>query len=155
MSTRKYKRTIQKKLKQHNIEVVGLEENKHLKFFCIHKGKKKTLVVGKTPSNGCWERGIEWNIRKVFNNMITLKDEYIDGMNVVASGAILNIPYMIIDDDGELAVVTSAKDRKRFTEEVHKALLRQFQHEIRRAMLTDTGFYPTQKYLNKCYRENA
>ena len=155
MGVRKYKRTIQKKLKQHNIEVIGLEENKHLKFLCIHKGEKKTLVVSKTPSNGCWEKAIDWNIRKVFNNMIILKDEHIDGMNVVASGEIINIPYMIIDDDGELAVVTSAKDRKLFTEEVHKALLRQFQLEIRRALVKDTGFKPTQSYLNKCYRETA
>ena len=65
MSSRKYQRTIIKKLKQHDVEVVNLEKNKHLKFICIYKGKKKIIVFASSPGNGCWEKGIDWNLRKV------------------------------------------------------------------------------------------
>ena len=84
-----------------------------------------------------------------------LKDEYIDGLNVVATGMDLDDkPFMLIaDDDGEIVVASSVADRNHFSDE-HIALIKKvYQEKIREALIKDTGFYPTKEYLKKCYRE--
>lgn len=65
MSHRKYHKEIKRRINRLGGRILNIDTaGKHLKVFVEYQDIDEFyIVMPKTPSNKCWERGIEWNLK--------------------------------------------------------------------------------------------
>ena len=74
----RYIKEIKKTAKTYGIEVVEVRKTKHLKVYMRKNDFQQYVIFPQTPSNGCWQKGIHWNIKSIFlKNMQKNAEKYL------------------------------------------------------------------------------